>query len=97
MVSEEFETLSGFVVDGDVSRKPVSRTSAETEEMLKSTDRIGCIPRGLVRTLYRATLMKDGDLLNFHDNGSCRIAQYAYRNQRFNVSGDGATSIFCVG
>ena len=58
-VSEEFETLSGFVVDGDVSRKPVSRTSAETEERLKSTDRTGCIPPGLVRNLYRATLMEE--------------------------------------
>ena len=47
-VPDTFETLSGFVVDGDVSRKPVSRMSAETEEILKSTDRTVCIPPGLV-------------------------------------------------
>ena len=47
-VPETSETFSGFVVDADVSRKPVSRTSAETEEMLRSTDRNGCIPPGLV-------------------------------------------------
>ena len=52
-VPETFETLSGFVVDGDVSRKPVSRTSAETEEILKSTDRTVCILRGLVLDLTK--------------------------------------------
>ena len=50
-VPETFETLSGFVVDGDVSRKPVSMISAETEEILKSTDRNVCIPPGLVLDL----------------------------------------------
>ena len=50
-VPERFETLSGFVVEGDVSRKPVSMMSAETEEILKSTDRTVCIPPGLVLDL----------------------------------------------
>ena len=50
-VPETFETLSGFVVDGDVSHKPVSMMSAETEEILKSTDRIVCIPSRLVLDL----------------------------------------------
>ena len=50
-VPETFETLSGFVVDGDVSRMPLSMMSAETEQILKSTDRIVCIPPGLVLDL----------------------------------------------
>ena len=37
-VSETSETMSGFVVDGDVSRKPASGISAETEERPKSSD-----------------------------------------------------------
>ena len=37
-VPETFETLSGFTVDGVVSRKPVSMVSAETQEMPKSTN-----------------------------------------------------------
>ena len=52
-VPETFETLSGFVADGDVSRKPVSRMSAETEEILKSTDRTVCILRGMVLDLTK--------------------------------------------
>ena len=47
-VAETFETFSDLFVDGDVSRKPVSKTSAETEEILKSTDQTVCIPPGLV-------------------------------------------------
>ena len=37
-VPETSETVSGFVGEGDVSRKPVSGISAETEEMLISND-----------------------------------------------------------
>ena len=50
-VPETFETFSDLFVDGDVSRKPVSKISAETEEILKSADRTVCIPPGLVLTL----------------------------------------------
>ena len=50
-VAETFETFSDLLVDGDVSRKPVSKTSAETEEILKSTDQAKCIPPGLVLKL----------------------------------------------
>ena len=50
-VPETFEIFSDLLVDGDVSRKPVSKTSAETEEILKSTDQTVCIPPSLVLKL----------------------------------------------